>query len=43
MNTEETAKALGLLPEELQHIPQTLGREPNFTELSAYSAMWSEH
>ena len=43
MNTEETAKALGLLPEELQNIRETLGREPNFTELSAYSAMWSEH
>ncbi len=43
MNTEETAQALGLLPEELQKIRETLGREPNFTELSAYSAMWSEH
>lgn len=43
MNTDETAKALGLLPEELQKIRDTLGREPNFTELSAYSAMWSEH
>jgi len=43
MNTDETAKALGLLPEELQTIRTTLGREPNFTELSAYSAMWSEH
>jgi len=43
MITEETAQALGLLPEELLKIRETLGREPNFTELSAYSAMWSEH
>jgi phosphoribosylformylglycinamidine synthase len=39
----ETAQKLGLLPEELDKITQTLGREPNFTELSAYSVMWSEH
>ena len=41
--TLETAKELGLLPEEFQKIEQFLGRIPNFTELSIYSVMWSEH
>jgi len=39
----ETAKKLGLLPEEYDMIREYLGREPNFTELSIYSVMWSEH
>lgn len=39
----ETAKKLGLLPEEFDKIKEVLGRTPNFTELSIYSAMWSEH
>lgn len=39
----ETAKKLGLLPEEFDKIVNTLGRVPNFTELSLYSVMWSEH
>jgi phosphoribosylformylglycinamidine synthase subunit PurL len=41
--TVETARKLGLLPEEFDHICQILGRQPNFTELSIYSVMWSEH
>ena len=41
--TEETAKSLGLLPEEYQKIQDILGRIPTFTELSIYSVMWSEH
>jgi phosphoribosylformylglycinamidine synthase len=41
--TVETAKQLGLLPEEYEQIKQILGRNPNFTELSIYSVMWSEH
>lgn len=41
--TVETAKKLGLLPEEYEKIKQVLGRNPNFTELSMYSVMWSEH
>ncbi|MFN8144137.1 MAG: phosphoribosylformylglycinamidine synthase subunit PurL [Bacteroidia bacterium] len=41
--TVETAKELGLLPEEFQKIKEYLGRTPNFTELSIYSVMWSEH
>lgn len=41
--TVETAKKLGLLPEEFEMIKTILGRTPNFNELSAYSVMWSEH
>ncbi|MCE3278881.1 MAG: purL [Bacteroidetes bacterium] len=41
--TVETAKQLGLLPEEFDKIVEVLGRTPNFVELSIYSVMWSEH
>lgn len=41
--TVETAQKLGLLPEEFDKIKQILGRTPNFTELSIFSVMWSEH
>jgi phosphoribosylformylglycinamidine synthase subunit PurL len=41
--TVETAKKLGLLPEEFDKIIEILGRTPNFTELSIFSVMWSEH
>jgi len=41
--SEETAKQLGLLPEEFERIKNILGRNPNFTELSIFSVMWSEH
>jgi len=41
--TQETAEQLGLLPEEFEKIKYILGRTPNFTELSIYSVMWSEH
>lgn len=41
--TVETAKELGLLPTEFEQIVKYLGRTPNFTELSIYSVMWSEH
>ena len=43
LTTEETAKDLGLLPEEFERIKEILGRIPNFTELSIFSVMWSEH
>ena len=39
----DTARKLGLLPEEFATIQEILGRQPNFTELSIFSAMWSEH
>jgi phosphoribosylformylglycinamidine synthase subunit PurL len=41
--TIETAEKLRLTPEEFELIQQKLGRMPNFTELCAFSGMWSEH
>jgi phosphoribosylformylglycinamidine synthase len=41
--TLEQAKQLGLREEEFEKIKEILGRTPNFTELSIYSVMWSEH
>ncbi len=41
--TIEQAQQLGLRPEEFEKIKTILGRTPNFTELSIYSVMWSEH
>ena len=41
--TFETAKNLGLNKEEFEKIGTILGRQPNFTELSIFSVMWSEH
>jgi phosphoribosylformylglycinamidine synthase subunit PurL len=43
LTTVETAKKLGLLPDEFEKIKVILGRTPNFTELSVFSVMWSEH
>ena len=43
LTTVETAKKLGLLPDEYEKIKVVLGRTPNFTELSIFSVMWSEH
>src|SRR5690554_3013937 len=39
----DTAVELGLLPEEFERIKELIGRTPNFTELSMYAVMWSEH
>jgi len=39
----ETAEKLGLLKEEFEKVKEILGRTPNFTELSIFSVMWSEH
>lgn len=41
--TFKTAQKLGLLEEEFERIKAILGRTPNFTELSIFSVMWSEH
>lgn len=43
LTTVETAKKLGLLEDEYEKIKTILGRTPNFTELSIFSVMWSEH
>src|SRR3978361_2286185 len=39
----KTAEQLRLTAEEFGSIQKKLGRTPNFTELCAFSAMWSEH
>jgi phosphoribosylformylglycinamidine synthase subunit PurL len=41
--TFKTAEQLRLTEEEFDLICKKLGRKPNFTELCAFSAMWSEH
>ena len=41
--TLEQAKELGLLESEFEQIKEIMGRTPNFTEMSVYSVMWSEH
>jgi phosphoribosylformylglycinamidine synthase len=41
--TKETIDKKGLSIEEYEKIKKALGREPNYTELGMFSAMWSEH
>lgn len=41
--TAKTAKQLRITEEEFELIKEKLGRTPNFTELCAFSGMWSEH
>ena len=41
--TAATAAQLRITEEEFELIKQKLGRTPNFTELCAFSGMWSEH
>jgi len=41
--TVEIAQQLGLSAEEFDKIKEVLGRTPNYTELSIFSVMWSEH
>ncbi len=41
--TVKTAQQLRLTEEEFESIKIKLGRTPNFTELCAFSGMWSEH
>jgi len=41
--TVKTAQQLRLTEAEFESIKQKLGRTPNFTELCAFSGMWSEH
>ena len=41
--TVDTAKQLRLTESEFELIKEKLGRTPNFTELCAFSGMWSEH
>jgi phosphoribosylformylglycinamidine synthase subunit PurL len=41
--TPELVEAHGLKPEEYRRIVELIGREPSFTELGIFSAMWNEH
>lgn len=41
--TEEIISKHGLSPDEYQRILDLIGREPSFTELGIFSAMWNEH
>ena len=41
--TDEMVEAHGLKPDEYQRILDLIGREPSFTELGIFSAMWNEH
>ncbi|MHC9375226.1 AIR synthase related protein, partial [Escherichia coli] len=41
--TEELIAAHGLKPDEYARILEIIGREPTFTELGIFSAMWHEH
>ncbi|MGH7326094.1 MAG: phosphoribosylformylglycinamidine synthase subunit PurL [Candidatus Rokuibacteriota bacterium] len=41
--TPDLARDLGLTADEYDRIIQRLGREPTYTELGLFSALWSEH
>ncbi|UWQ20686.1 phosphoribosylformylglycinamidine synthase subunit PurL [Jannaschia sp. W003] len=41
--TPELVAAHGLSPSEYDRILEIMGREPSFTELGIFSAMWNEH
>ncbi len=41
--TSDLIAAHGLKPDEYQRILEIIGREPTFTELGIFSAMWNEH
>ncbi|MFV0333609.1 MAG: AIR synthase related protein, partial [Tropicimonas sp.] len=41
--TPQIVEAHGLKPEEYAEIRRILNRDPNFTELGIFSAMWNEH
>jgi phosphoribosylformylglycinamidine synthase len=41
--TDELIASHGLKPDEYQRILDLVGREPTFTELGIFSAMWNEH
>ncbi|WP_101068090.1 phosphoribosylformylglycinamidine synthase subunit PurL [Roseovarius salinarum] len=41
--TPELIEAHGLKPDEYDRILEIIGREPSFTELGIFSAMWNEH
>lgn len=41
--TAEVVADHGLSPDEFERVQRIMGRDPTFTELGVFSAMWSEH
>ncbi len=41
--TQDLIESHGLKPDEYESILEIIGREPTFTELGIFSAMWNEH
>ena len=41
--TEEIIAAHGFTPEEFAEVKRILNRDPNYTEMGIFSAMWNEH
>lgn len=41
--TQDLIEAHGLKPDEYERVLEIMGREPSFTELGIFSAMWNEH
>ena len=41
--TDDLIASHGLSPDEYQNLLEIIGREPSFTELGIFSAMWNEH
>jgi phosphoribosylformylglycinamidine synthase len=41
--TEELIASHGIAPDEYDRILELIGREPSYTELGIFSAMWNEH
>ena len=41
--TPELVAAHGIKPDEWERLLDILGRQPTFTELGIFSAMWNEH
>ena len=41
--TEDVIASHGFTPDEYAEVINILGREPNFTEMGIFSAMWNEH
>ena len=41
--TEDVIAAHGFTPDEYAEVINILGRDPTFTEMGIFSAMWNEH
>jgi len=41
--TDDVIAAHGFTPDEFAEVKTILGRDPNYTEMGIFSAMWNEH